>query len=95
MKSRKCCEHQCVGDLQINALISNTVKSAVTLQSCWHHLVHYYNQTLLAQKRKEDPYRAKQWCLRMDTGENVGKGVGPVFEVSQVSSVERVCKSNC
>ena len=67
------------------------MKCAVSLLTIWRSLVLHFNQTLLAQKRKEDPHNKSQCCLKIDGSLHVDKAAGPVYEVSKVSEAQLKC----
>lgn len=61
---------------------------AVSLLTTRRSMVLHFNQTLLAQKRKEDTNNTFQWCLKVDGSVHMDKAAGPVYEVSKVSAAE-------
>lgn len=63
-----------------------TVNSARTMANIWRNLVAYFNRTVLARKRREDPANAARWNLGFKEGLFTQKGAGPVYHIIRVCS---------
>ncbi|KAH8757749.1 hypothetical protein F5883DRAFT_428208, partial [Diaporthe sp. PMI_573] len=63
--------------------VRRSVTTAATLLLCWRSLVTEFDQTLLAQKRREDPDNTEKWSLKFKDGFLKGKGQGPVANVAR------------
>lgn len=58
-----------------------TITTTKTLMSYWKHLIGQADNTILRQKRREDPENRRLWKLRWDRGEPSDR---PVADISDV-----------
>lgn len=63
-----------------------TLKSASSLMAVWRNLVIESNNTVLGQKRREDPANKQRWTLQFKDGLFNDQGSGPLYDVIRVSS---------
>jgi len=68
--------------------VVRTVNSASTVMALWKTLVLNADNTILMQKRREDPTNKNKWRLRWDAGKLTQ---GPVYEISKVGFSRTRC----